>query len=56
MVDLVAGVAYANPGTFQVDFIQMTIWIGYTTSLFLILFIKDDEIYQSLALKQIKWT
>jgi len=42
--------------TFQVDFIQMTIWIGYTTSLFLILFIKNDKIYQSLALKQIKWT
>ena len=44
-----------HTGTFQVNFIQMTIWIGYTTSLFLILFIENDKIHQSLAIKQIKW-
>ena len=45
-----------HTGTFKLDFIQMTICIGYTTSKFLIIFIKNGENYQSLALKQIKWT
>ena len=44
-----------HTGTLQVNLIQMAIWIGYTTSLFLILFIENDKIHQSLAIKQIKW-